>query len=779
MGPDEHATDRVLTDLRSIGAEDRARRARPSAPAHRRRFLRLSAKPAPCRGGPWCGTVASVRSQPRSDPPGGRSLTVDGAQRITMTETETPSPSTTIEPDDPSAAEPATPSGSPATVDLLTAPPQPGPANPSPDGATLAFLQPNDSGEVELWLSPTDGSAPRTLALDPPVALALDADGPQWSPDGTMLAVVGDHEHGDGPTIWLISVADGRVRPLREQSHPARDHSPRWSPDGLRLAIITRWNRRDALAVLPVETGPRLMLTDGRHDVRDPAWAPDGSRLAFVERVADDAHPSGYREEVCSVDITSGEIKRLTTKVGAGRRSPQWAHHRALIAFVSEEREWAHIAVVNPDNGSSWTMASEPGDKADPRWSPSGKLIYTRTEGGSVRCCVRNTNAARAELLDPGGGVAASPRWLVTTGAAPAAEPAAGENGATAEPLMAGEDGATGEAPAAEPVTEERAVYAFGGPDRAVSFVIQAPSDEAERLELPPVAPWTGPSSLATPRSLDFTSDSGLKLHGLLYRRSETSGPVPGVILVDDLPFGHRSMLVRPDEQTLAASGFAVFAPHLSGAAGLGRKVGDGLRNERDAEIEAADLANAAAALRGVDDVMADRLAVVGRGYGGTLALLLAGGRPGLVQAAVAIDPIVDWGTELEWAPSAWRDWVIDRLGLPTAGRARYAVRTPATFAAPIDVPLLLIATEAAPSWRREQFASFVAVLDELGVEHEVERVVGDHPGASMRPAAVFLSRVFRGSPAAADGIAPTAESGDTPAASGQPAPVGEPAGAE
>jgi dipeptidyl aminopeptidase/acylaminoacyl peptidase len=638
-----------------------------------------------------------------------------------------------IEPTAATASEPGLNASPPETATMpppgitMTAPSEPGPANPAPDGSMVAYLQADQSGQARLWLASLDGAAPRALETDPALILLPDDpdEGPQWSPDSTRLAVVGQGADSDRRTIWIVPVEEGEARPLRETATSTADRAPRWSPDGERIAFIATREGRDLLCVVPVAGGGTVQLTDGRHDAREPVWAPEGDRIAFIERSQDDEQPAGIREDICTVQLDSGEVKRLTTKAASGRRSPRWATHRAVIAYVTEDREWAHIAVVNPDNGSGWTTASEVGDKADPQWSPTGKLLYTRTDGLTVRCCVRNTNAARADAIDPSDGVARSPRWLPIP---PAPADGYGEQDS--------------ESPAE---TAERAIYLFGSPVTPSSVIVQEPEPDAEWQTLPIAIPWEAPRTLVTPTRLDFVAGSGSKVAGLLYRRSELSGPAPGAVVVDDAPFGHRTMTPRPPEQTLAAAGLAVFAPHLHGAPGFGRKVADGLRLGADAETEVSDLADAAAALAGAPDVMGDRIAVVGQGYGGTLALLLAGGRPGIVGAVVAIDPIADWEVELDQSSGEGRSWLLERLGLPVAHRARYELRTPATFAAPIDVPLLLIATASAPPWRRSQLDALIETLTEYGVAFERETVETGADAATepFRRAAAFLGRVF------------------------------------
>ena len=81
---------------------------------------------------------------------------------------------------------------------------------------------------------------------------------------------------------------------------------------------------------------------------------------------------------------------------------------------MTDEGEWLNIGVVNPDNSAGWNLASEAGDKGDPRYSPDGaRMLYTRGLRGEVRLGERATSGASADLLDSGMGVVSAPRWLL------------------------------------------------------------------------------------------------------------------------------------------------------------------------------------------------------------------------------------------------------------------------------------------------------------------------------------------------------------------------------
>ena len=170
----------------------------------------------------------------------------------------------------------------------------------------------------------------------------------------------------------------------------------------------------------------------------------------------------------------------------------------------------------------------------------------------------------------------------------------------------------------------------------------------------------------------------------------------------------------------------------------MGRKVTNVLKENVESETEIYDLVDALDALRNMPNVDSERVAVVGEGYGGTLALLLAGGRPGAVQAVVAIDPITDWELELDEADDEWRAWILKNYGLPAANPGRYALRTPTTFAGVINAPLLVIDTDRTPLHRTIQREALTGTIREIGVDVQEQVVTGETEWETGRRAAQF-----------------------------------------
>lgn len=580
----------------------------------------------------------------------------------------------------------------------LTSPPQPGDANVSPDGTTLAYVQRDSGGTLRLWLSPLDGFAPHELPTT--IELFESADAPQWSPDGAWLAVTGQHPADGRSAIYILSTETNSARLLVD--HPGADRLPRWSPDGSMIAFVSRRDGHDTINVAFVDgVGPAVQMTyaPGGQDDRDLCWSTDGKRIAFARRAFENDQAGDH---IWTVNVETGETKQVTKRL-ANRRSLTWAPDRALILHVSDDGEWENVAVVNADNSAGWNIASEAGDKRDPHYSADGqRVVYTRLKEGAVRCCERAASSSSAEVVDPGDGVVRSPRFL----------------------------------------PDKRVVYLYQPATGAPRFIVQEPKADAERTELPTVVDWSADRDLVTPRHLEVESE-GRKVGGLLYRMGELSGPSPVVIYLASRPDQSRVAGFDPLAQALAASGLTVFAPSLPGTAGYGKKIGNALKDRAESEAEVLDLLGIREALKKVEGIDWGRVAVVGSGHGGTLALLLAGSRPGQVQAVVAIDPIADWDTEFDHADAQLREWLTKNFGIPATSRGIYAMRTPSTFVGVIDAPVLIVGTDRAPEGRALQLDELTADMRELEVPFEHEVSHGESDWEVGLKTAAFLRRVL------------------------------------
>ena len=492
-------------------------------------------------------------------------------------------------------------------------------------------------------------------------------------------------------------------QPLSDHA-TASDRTPRWSPDGMLIAFVRRLDGRDVIALASADgampVAAELLTWSDAHD-REPSWSRDGLFLAFTRKLNDgpDFH------DIVVFILATGEIKNLTgEKSPAIRHSLDWVPGRNLVAYVTRENDWLSIAVINSDNKAGWTVTREAGDKTDPRFAPTeARLVYLRSEGFATVCCERGLHASGAVAVDPGEGVALYPRW----------------------------------------VGEKRVAFGFSAPQRPFGFLVQENVATTDRtaINVPGIS-LSAAQSFRQPQPFEFEVGPEEQFSGLIYRTHGVAGNVPGIVYIPDGPLHTRRGEFLPEEQALASTAMAVLTPVIHGASGFGAAVEGDLAELADSEIEVADIVEAGAALGRIADVDERKLAVVGNGFGGLLALLSAGARPGVYTAVAAIDPITDWSIELENADAPWRNWVSQQYGMPLTERDRYALRSPEMFAAVIDVPLILVSTSISAS-RTLQMQNFTAYLDEVGVAYEMIEAEGEPIPAVLRKVGRRLANHF------------------------------------
>lgn len=536
-----------------------------------------------------------------------------------------------------------------------------------------------------------DRTLPATWRLDAiahtarPSSLAL-------SPDGTQAAFVLD---GDAAGVWLLDLAGGGSDRLTT-GHVALDGPPCWSPDGTRLA----YTQRGAIYVVPVAGGPPGRITDGEAatwldgdtlvvttlhervvrlaavalddpwprplarrdgDYADVAVRPGGRLLAATFRPLDDPN----RVELHLVDTTNGDVRAVTGAPDVADAQPAWSPDGTALVFVSDRSGWRELHLLELDRAdvqagklldaigtSQRHLTADGADFAHPCWSARNpRIVATRGRAGTTDVVAVDADTGWVDVVAPGG-TWARPQWRDDGSVVAVHESETSPPGiVTVEP-------------GAEPHTR------FSPAPRAVRA-----------------------ASYARATTVTYPSEDGTVVHARLYkpRDANAARPSPVVVAVHDGPAACAGDEWNGLAQYFVEKGYGWLAPDYRGSTGYGRtfeRAGRGASGLDDV----GDCLFAGEFLAKLDWVDEERIAVVGHGYGGFLALgTLTRDPEQRFAAGVCIAGDCDLFTTWTACTRRRRRDIEATMGHPSAYRDAYHAGSPIQRVDAIDVPLLVV----------------------------------------------------------------------------------------
>ena len=285
-------------------------------------------------------TLASPGTKPTSQP--ATTLTVDGS----FTK---PAPSETVS----SVVETELPAASPTTPTVLT-------------GSLIAFAS-ERTGKPQVFVMREDGSGVRQVT-----DLADGACQPDWSPDGTRLALTspcaGNLQRYENASIYLVNLDGSGLTPI--STAPGGDFDPAWSPDGKRIAFSSL---QDGLAqhvfVMDVDGNNRVRLSaEGGRDYQ-PRWSADGTRLIYL------TVPSTGDSTVFEM-VADGTEKQQYSRGQGANASPDWSRDGRLILYINSQRNGQVVTTLYEKRGFVENpMLVGAGGSSSARFSPDSQWI--------------------------------------------------------------------------------------------------------------------------------------------------------------------------------------------------------------------------------------------------------------------------------------------------------------------------------------------------------------------------------------------------------------------
>ncbi|MFJ7215049.1 prolyl oligopeptidase family serine peptidase [Amycolatopsis sp. NPDC098790] len=560
-------------------------------------------------------------------------------------------------------------------------------ATQSPDGARVAF-----TGTIRESLE----QPPRTsiCVADSVGGVSTLTSGPndrfaRWSPDGGCLAFLSTH--GDGGTHQAWYLEDGQPAPVAAPVAPGTVESIAWSPFGNRLLL--------SVAELGADRGSSSGSGSVTGTTSTADWQP----------TVDTGTQEGGWRSLHVVDRTSGQLHRVSPD-GLNVWQASWLGESALLAVVSPgpgEELWytATVVRIDLDSGDVTELVKPEAQLGLVAGAPSGE----RAAYIEAICSDRDVAAGELFVLD----VASNRAFAVATEGADVTWIGWRDDTTL---LWAGLSGLTTVVGRTDPVTGESSVlwrsetdsfgnwYPFCAPAAdGVVTVLDSYSRPPEIVVIQEdgtirsVASFEHPGTAhardvgGTLRPYRWTAPDGLELEGLLIT-PDGPGPFPLIMHVHGGPvWAYRTRWEPMDYyiRFFAAHGFAVFCPNMRGSGGRGRDFAARIVGDMGGG-EVQDFLSGVEALVAEGIADPDRLAVVGRSYGGYISAWLPT-QTDLFAAAVPIAEVSDFRLQ-HWTSNIPH---FDALFLdsdPADPAGKHATRSPISLTHRVNTPMLHIA---------------------------------------------------------------------------------------
>jgi dipeptidyl aminopeptidase/acylaminoacyl peptidase len=515
----------------------------------------------------------------------------------------------------------------------------------SADGHMVAYAS-DASGQFNLWIQPVSGGPARQLTFFTGQSIRQIA----WAPDGRRLVFTAD-THGDEQTqVYVVTAGGGD--PVRLSAAGDRQYRigeiNSFDPSG--RYVLCGGNDRDQavpdLILYDLSGGPALRFEGVPGRIVYPvAFAADGHRILAGSWGAN----TDFQSYIADITRAEAGLVPVTAHLPGSFYYPgPWDGEGFLVRTTTDQEGLARLGRVSVPDGTLTIIDSPPWDVEEQIAVAADGQVLVWTVNDDGRSVLRGQkNGARLDMP-------AIPDGVVHAVQVP------------------------GDASAA--------VLLLDTPGRPMEVAVADLGGDQVRYLTDTRPPAAAP---VVPELCHYPARDGTPIPAWLYR-PPGPGPHPIVLYIHGGPESQARPVYNALFQCLLASGIAIMAPNVRGSTGYGQAWQK--RIYRDwGGIDLADFEAAASYLRAQHWADPDRIAVLGKSYGGFAALSCVSRLPGLWAAAVSAYGPSNLETLARTVPPDWATIVATMFGDPDENAEDLRERSPVTYADQIAAPLLVI----------------------------------------------------------------------------------------
>ncbi len=536
----------------------------------------------------------------------------------------------------------------------------------SPGGKQVAFIS-NISGRNNLWLVPASGGWPTQLTISDQRQAQ-----PAWSPDGTWIAYISDHDGDEQWDVFLVSPKTGDVVNLTV-SPESGDEEPTWAPDGRQLAYITKPKTGSSFEIELMDVATRHVRhltpnTPAELSNSHPIFSRDGKFLVYTQ-----SHATGNDSNIFLLDLASGQAINLTPHEGehnyeADDISPDG---KTLLITSDAGNGYYNVGLLDVATKKIEWLTNDKWQIGAGTFSPDGtSLTWIADVDGNTYIYLYSIASKHAEQLPLKTGV--------------------NTLGGNLRPYS--HDGS-------------KLLYYHNGADAPNdAWVYDIASKQSEQVTHSLVAGLRS-ADMVEPYLVHYPSRDGKwTLSALAYvpNNIQRNGKYPAIVYIHGGPAAQSVNSFNRFIQYIVNQGYVVIAPNYRGSTGYGKEFTEGNRGDPGGG-DLRDNLDAAEWIKKSAFVDPKKLIVVGGSYGGYMTMMAVTKAPELWAAGVAIVPFVNWFTEIANEDPLLQQYDHAWWGDPVKNKALYEDRSPINFVDQIKAPLLLLAGGNDPRCPKEE----------------------------------------------------------------------------